>query len=321
MIRITRLYILFIFLSLISTATFAQDATVKSRVDATQVTVGDQVKLFIEASHNEKQSRLQWAVIPDTFNSLEVVEKGKIDTLKNGDVTTYKQRLLVSGYDSGMFKIPAFQFAVMPNGGAPYTIQSDSFQILVQTVPVDTTKPFKGIKGIMNVKSSWMDYIWLIIGGIVLVILTFVVLNYFRKNKKAPMPVVDKTPKETLQQRTLRLLNELEEQKLWQADRIKEYYVQLTDILRGYIEERFKTPAMELTTDELLQKARSHPEMRKHYDQLGSILYTADLAKFAKAQPLVHEHTSTMEYTKQFVINTPPVEQAANTGQNTQQQS
>lgn len=321
MLRIARTYLSLIFFTLFAVTASAQDATVKARVDATQVTVGDQVKLFIEASHNAKQSRLQWAAIADTFNSLEVVEKGKIDTLKNGDLVTYKQRLLVSGYDSGMFKIPAFQFAVMPVTGTPYTIQTDSFQLLVQTVPVDTTKPFKGIKGIMNVKSSWMDYIWLIIGGIVLIVLTAVVVYYFKKNKKVPMPVVDKTPKETLQQRTLRLLNELEEQKLWQANRIKEYYIGLTDILRGYIEERFNTPALELTTDELLQTARTHPEMRKHYDQLGSILYTADLAKFAKAQPLVHEHTSTMEYTKQFVINTPPVEQAAITGQNIQKQS
>lgn len=294
--------------TIVPLAAGAQNASVKARIDATKITVGDQVKLFIEATHNTKQSRLQWAVIPDTFNSLEIVEKGKIDTTQQGDIATYKQRLLVTGFDSGSFKIPAFTFSVIPNAGTPYTLATDSFQLLVQTVAVDTTKPYKGIKEIMTVKTTWRDYIWLIIGVAILLIFAAVVVNYFRKNKKTAIPAArPKGPVETTQEKALRLLNELEQQQLWQAGRIKEYYIQLTEILRDYIEERFHTPAMELTTDELLQKIKMHPELRMYYDQLANILYTADLAKFAKAQPLPHEHTSTMELAKQLIINTKPV--------------
>jgi hypothetical protein len=295
----------------------AQDPTIKSRVDASQITVGDQVKLFIEASHNSKQSRLQWAVIPDTFNSLEIVEKGKIDTTRHGDLVTYKQRLLVTGFDSGSFRIPAFQFAVLPNNGTPYTLLTDSFQILVQTVAVDTTQPFKGIKDIIAVKSSWRDYLWLIIGVVILLALVALVVFYFRKNKKTPIPVaVPKTPPESVDAKALRLLEELERQQLWQANRVKEYYVQLSDILRSYIEERFHTPALELTTDELLQKVKTHREMGLQYDRLQVILSTADLAKFAKAQPLPYEHTNSMDLTRQFIMQTRPVVQTT-----TQQQS
>src|SRR5690606_36337558 len=108
-----RRYVLFI-CSFFSLHCFAQEASVNARIDAKQITVGDQIKLFIEATHNAKQSRLQWATIPDTFNSLEVIEKGKIDTTTQGDVFIYKQRLLITGFDSGSFKIPAFQLAVIP---------------------------------------------------------------------------------------------------------------------------------------------------------------------------------------------------------------
>jgi hypothetical protein len=283
------------------------DATIKSRIDATQVTVGDQVKLFIELTHNTKQSRVQWAVIPDTFNSLEIVEKGKIDTVAQGELITYKQRLLVAGFDSGSFKIPAFVFPVIPASGTAYTLQTDSFQLLVTTVPVDTTQPFKPIKDIIAVKATWRDYIWLIIGGLVFLVLAGFVAYYFIRNKRTPIPVVvPKGPQETLQEKTLRLLAELDNQKLWQANRIKEYYTALTDILRNYIEERFHTPAMELTTDEILRKAKQHPELTRHYDQLSNVLYTADLAKFAKAQPLPHEHTTAMDQAKEFVVATKP---------------
>lgn len=307
-IFIEKYFILLLILFFLSSNIYAQDASVKARINATQITVGDQIRLFIEASHNAKHSRLQWATFPDTFNTLEIVEKGKIDTLKQGDITIYKQRLSITGFDSGSFKIPAMVFSIIPDNGNAYTIQTDSFQLAVSTVAVDTTKGFKPIKDIIAVKSSWRDYLWLIIGGLVFIaLLTFVIL-YFIKNKKKSVPVlIPKAPPETAQEKALRLLAVLEEQKLWQSNRVKEYYSQLTDILRSYIEDRFHTHAMETTTDELLQNAKMLPEMRLHYDQLATILYTADLAKFAKAQPLPQEHTQSMELTRQFIIATKPV--------------
>ncbi len=297
---------LFIALHLIAVKTWAQ-TSVNARIDARQITIGDQARLFLEVTHNFKQDRLQWAPLPDTFNSLEIVEKGKIDTFTQGDIATYKQRLLVTGFDSGLFQIPAFTFSVMPKTGTPYTLQTDSFQLLVSNIAVDTTQPFKPIKGIMVVKTTWLDYLWIILGIVIFVLLALFVFYYFIRNKKTEIPRAEpKKPVETLQQRILRLLDQLEKQQLWQSGRVKEYHSQLTDILRTYIEERFRTPAMELTTDEMLAKVKMHPEMQKHYDQLAGILYTADLAKFAKAEPTPHEHTASMEATRQFVANTTP---------------
>ncbi|MGN6476604.1 MAG: hypothetical protein ACTHKV_05220, partial [Flavipsychrobacter sp.] len=77
---------------------YAQDATVGARIDAAQITVGDQARLFIEAKVDPKKGKLQWATIPDTFNKLEIVEKGKIDTVQQGNEIIYKQRLLITGF-------------------------------------------------------------------------------------------------------------------------------------------------------------------------------------------------------------------------------
>jgi len=305
-IRENKKALLIIGLALISIKSYAQgDARVGARIDARQIAVGDQARLFIEAQNNPSSGRLQWTEIPDTFNNLEVVEKGKIDTVKQGNIVTYRQRLLITGFDSGVFKIPAFVFSVIPNSGAAYTIQTDSFPLLVQTVPVDTTKGFKGIKGIIYVKSSWRDYIWLIIGGIVFIVLIIFVVLYFVRNRKTkPLP---QGPVETLQDYTLRLLTALEARQLWQKKQVKEYYVELTDIVRNYIEARFQTAAMELTTDEMLAKTLEIKEMQPYHDLLAQILSTADLAKFAKFQPLPQEHTDAMEKAKIFVTTSRPV--------------
>ena len=317
-IALTRMRILMlVFISiaplLVGLNAFAQgNANVSARIDARQVLVGDQARLFIEV-HNPSTSQLHWASIPDTFNNLEIVEKGKIDTVKNGDNTTYRQRLLITGFDSGMFKIPSFVFTVTPAGGTPYTIQTDSFPLLVQTVAVDTTKGFKGIKGIIYVKSSWLDYIWIIIAGIVfLALLVFVIWYFIRNRKQKPKP---QGPVESLQDHVLRLLAELDAKQIWKKQ-VKEYYVQLTDIVRNYIEQRFQTQAMELTTDELLTKALTLPEMQPYYELLSQILHTADLAKFAKFQPQLQEHIDAMTRAREFVDTSRPVIIAETTNEN-----
>lgn len=304
--------LLFIFLWLVGhSVAMAQQSTVSAKLDVNKITVGDQARLFIEVIHNGKSGTLQWAAIPDTFNTLEVVEKGRIDTTKQGDIVTMRQRLLVTGFDSGVYMIPPIQFSVTPSGAAPYIIQTDSFALEVQTVAVDTSKGFVGIKGIMQVKSSWKDYIWLIIGAVVLILLTAFVVYYFKKNKKVPVPVQEpKGPVETITEKYIRLLNELEAKKIWMngsVESVKLYYTELTDIIRVYIEERFRTAMLELTTDEILHKVRHHKEMNSQHDILSTVLYTADLAKFARAQPLPAEHMQAMENAKQFVYNTKPV--------------
>lgn len=300
-------YCVLLLLLLAGYTSFAQEEKAGARIDAAQVTVGDQARLFVEAQHNPATSKLQWAAIPDTFNGLEVVEKGKIDTIKNGNIITYKQRLLITGFDSGMHVVPRFIFTVLPNSGTPQTLQTDSFPILVQPVVVDTTKPFKGIKDIVGVESSWKDYIGYIIGGILLAVLIAVVIVYLRKRKQpAPAPIPE-GPKETPNEKAIRLLVELEQQKLWENNNPKEYHTQLVDILRVYMEERFGVNVMELTSDEILHKVALHKEMTSHRMLLSNIFYIADLAKFAKAQPTPQEHMAAMDYAKQFIVATKPV--------------
>lgn len=281
------------------------EASATARMDARQITVGDQVRLFLEVSTKPSTGRLEWATIPDTFNKLEIVERGKIDTLKAGDIITYKQRLVLTGFDSGLFKVPSFMFPVFSTAGDPYTIQSDSFELLVQTVAVDTTQQFKPIKEIMYVPASWLDYLWYIFGAAVLVVLIVAGVVYYLRRPK-PVVVVPEGPKETLQEHTLRLLSELEAQQLWQKQQVKEYYVALTDIVRNYLEARFNTAVMELTTDELLYKVQLHRELQPYHDLLSSILHTADLAKFAKAQPLPQEHTDAIDKARQLVERSKP---------------
>jgi hypothetical protein len=58
---------------------------------------------------------------------------------------------------------------------------------------------------------------------------------------------------------------------------------------------------MERTTDELTAAARSHPELSRHTEKLYSVLATADMAKFARAEPLPAEHVAAMQAARDLI--------------------
>lgn len=274
----------------------AQSPAVSTQVDARNIVVGDQLRYFITLSTRKGATPLQWPKFADTFNSLEIVEKGKIDTLITGDQVQYKQRLLITGFDSGSFLIPRFAFV----SGSGDTLFTDSVRIAVSTVDADTSKPFKEIKGLTEVSLSWKDYIGLITGVALATAALVLLLVYLLRKRKPAAPEIPR-PEESIDQRALRLLDELDAKQLWQQDKPKQYYTELSEIVRHYIEVRFTTNAMELTTDELLRTAKKHREMTFFISSLRPLLHAADLAKFAKANPLPQEHIEALELARNFI--------------------
>ncbi len=303
-----RAHIALLLLLLLSAASFAQQAPQASaslRTDATNLLVGDQARVFLSAQIDPAQGTIIWPQLPDSFGKLEVVKKDKIDTAIKGGLRVYTQRFFISGWDSLNAVIPSIQIQVMPKSGAPFLLQTDSLLFSVRTVPVDTTKAFKGLKEIVHVGLTWRDYLlWIILGAVLLVaIVAFIV---WRARRKKPEPVAPPPPAIPIHETALRLLGELETEGLWQKGEVKEYYIRLTDILRNYIEGRFGIPALERTTDELTTAAQKHPELCLQANRLHSILATADMAKFARAQPTPAEHAGAMQDTKELILTSIP---------------
>lgn len=272
----------------------AQSPTVKAFTNERTIVIGDQVRLFLEVRPNSKSDKIQWAKMPDSISGLEIVEKGKIDTVTSGNTFSLKQRLIVTGFDSGKYYIPSFQFQITANGQAQQYF-TDSIPVEVQTVAVDTTKAFKPIKEIEEVKFSIWEYWKEMLAALVLIAFIIFLVLYFVRNKRTSIPSRSmKAPPEKAHDKALRLLNELKDKQYMQQGRGKEYFSEMSDIVRTYLEERYSITAMEQTTDELLsllkKQTDNKAELRKVRPELKLILRTADLAKFAKANPLPDEY-------------------------------
>ncbi len=142
-------------------------------------------------------------------------------------------------------------------------------------------------------------------GGAALLLLIVLVL-VLRKRKNAvtlaPVPVVPLSPHEW----ALRQLEVLQKQQMWQNGQVKGYHSALTHVVREYLEKRYGISALEQTTDEILAQLRRHGFDASLAQKLADVLQTADLVKFAKAQPTAEFHEQAMAYARSFILETMP---------------
>src|SRR5262249_34141795 len=102
-------------------------------------------------------------------------------------------------------------------------------------------------------------------------------------------------------------LVELKRRNLIAAGAFKEYYSTLSDIVRAYLEQRFRLRAPEMTTEEfLLTTAREGRLEPVHRRLLGEFLSESDLVKFARHLPTIADSERAWTAARRFVDETAP---------------
>lgn len=282
-----------------------QKSYVDARLDTTVIRIGERARLHIEVSY-PADATLEWPTFGDTLNRhVEVVMDSGVDTTQatNGAMRQVRTVELTS-FDTGFWAVPPFRFMV---AGAP--IETEALLLEVRTAQLDSTHALRAIHDIHVLPFSvlyWMreHALWLL-AGVALAVLVALLVLILRKKKDSVEPSLPaiNTP---LHERVLAALGVLDRERLWQQGDHKTYHSRLTDLLRGYIEERFRVPAMESTTDELLRELRVSPLNTDQRAQLENMLRLADMVKFAKALPSPQENEQMMNGAQRFVVDTAP---------------
>lgn len=111
--------------------------------------------------------------------------------------------------------------------------------------------------------------------------------------------------RETAFERAMQRLERLELQGVPDDAAAGPWYVELSDIVRRYIEERLAVRAPELTTEEFLREAGRNVEFsRSHRDLLADFLARCDQVKFAAHRPGAEESRKALEAARRFLAET-----------------
>ena len=233
---------------------------------------------------------------------IDVVHDLKLDTLsiKNG-IQEIQARLLITSFDSGYYKLP-LMVAYTPQGD---TIYLDSPFLDVTNIQIDTANfvmhPIKGQKGYPLTFKEVLPWILLALFVAALAYLLYRYIKYRRENRDFFGKPIVKDPPHIV---ALRALDKLHNEKLWQNGKEKLFYTGITDTLREYIENRYGVNAMEKTSSEIMQSIADKQIDQKNYNELDELLKTADLVKFAKYVPQIHENEEAIPAAVRFVNST-----------------
>jgi hypothetical protein len=291
-------YILHIFL-LITSITFAQNPKVKAEIETSQIRIGEQFSFKVSVNVTDN------VILPKlVLKGLEVIDSVKVDTLNNMLI----QKYILTGFDSGAYYIPQQQVFIRNQA-----YLTDSLLINVATVAIDTTKvkkyPIKTIKAEPYTFDDFKIYIYLLLAALAIIgfwIYWFVIRKRKTEEDKPTYKVLPPYEEAIFK------LNELDEKLLWQNNKVKEYYSELTEIVRGYIERELKVPALEKTTDEIVEMLKDFNEAqtintsKETIKKLKELLQEADLVKFAKSKPLSLEIEEDRKDAQDIISNLKP---------------
>lgn len=156
----------------------------------------------------------------------------------------------------------------------------------------------KDIKGLMYPKRH--VFIYLII-AVFFLAGTAVILYFLLRERVAPAT----EKKESAYEIALRRIKELKRKDFLGRGLVKEFYFQLSLIVRRYLEDRFDLRAPEMTTEEFLYSLKdSHALAADHKTLLKEFLFNCDLVKFAKYAPKAEEIDQALRATKNLIEQT-----------------
>ena len=190
-----------------------------------------------------------------------------------------------------------------------------SFGFEVIPFPIDTTKvEIKDIKENKKEPFSISEIvpiiIWVLI-GIGLILGLYFGIKLWKKYRTVNIKEILIKPKPKLPAHIIAInsLEELRRKRLYENGRIKEYFSEISDILRVYLDDRFSVSAIEMTTDDIFREIDEKAIINKDsFALLEYILKYADLVKFAKHIPDSFISDKCMKDSFEFISQTKLVE-------------
>ena len=292
------LYLLAIF---IGTTAHAQ-VTVDAVIDSTQIFIGQRVGVTLEVSADKGKTveMPEFDSLAQIIPGVEVMHVTETDTqwLNDGQRMVLSRRYILTSFDSALYYLPPMTVRV---DGKDY--ESKSLALKVYSLDIDTlhADSIFGMKPVMSPPFVWEDWsapLWISVVILVLTVLLLYIIIRLKDNKPIIRRIKIK-PKMAPHKAAMLKIEQIKAEKIWQKEDSKEYYTELTDTLRQYINERYGFNAMEMTTPEIIEHLQEvNDEDALH--ELRELFQTADLVKFAKYSTLLGENdrnlVSAIEY-------------------------
>ena len=278
--------------------------TVESRIDKSNITIGDTVRYTVRLTY-EENVKVNWPALGANLGAFEIRDYHKPEPRRVKGRMVEEISYTLSTFDTGRFVIPplALDYQIPPDS-LRRPLQTDKLEIYVASMRPSQDGDIRDIKAPWELPRDW-KWIALIGGGIALLLLLAGLGYYFwRKRQGKTLLPVKAEPVRPAHEIALEALQRLRESDLLATGKIKAYYVELSEIIRRYIEGRYFVPALEQTTGELMDNLKAVALETNSRPMLQNLLERSDLVKFAKYEPTPNDHHHAWQLAESFVETT-----------------
>jgi hypothetical protein len=285
----------------------SQNVEVMGKVQSDSVSVGSPFTLEISMKAPYGYF-VEWADFnKDTLSSqIDIVKVGEVMRTADADSNVLvSQELTLMTFDTGFVQIPSLGllYSKSLEDKLKMSAYTNPIDLYASTFAVDTTQAYKPIVPPMIQNRTISDYYSWILAFCLLVLATILVWYYLKHRKPKHDENGNKIDRNVIPPYTKAIedLESLRLQKLWQAGKVKEYYSNLTDIAREYLNGQFNINAVEMTTDDIMREIKPLRFNEQIYAKFKDAMELADLVKFARFSTSPLENDNVMNDMTDFV--------------------
>ena len=287
---------------LFPTIAAAQAPRVLTALDTTLVSVGDRLQLTVTVEHAPGET----VVWPDSLDldPFEILGAELLAPTQIEGRVVSGVRMVLTVFELGDLAVPAFDLSVEASDGTSTAVSTDAFGVTVQSVGLDEGGDIRAIRGPLGIPIGLIYVLpWLLL----LIAVGAAAFWLWRRSRKGGSPdrrsvIIPRLPHEEAHE----ALDRLEASSLLEQGEIKQYHIDVSEIIRTYIEGRFDVYALEMTTGEVMAGLREANVEHGALVALEAFLNRCDMVKFAKFRPTSDACRQTLAAAREWVDSTRP---------------
>lgn len=272
-----------LFVAMAATASAVEYPVVKSTAQPAKVKVGEHVKFNVSVTAPDLSSIRMIEPFGDRNTTWTLIDRHDRDTKLNATEWQRQIDYTIAPFETGSIPTPEIQVHYKVPNGPERTAKVPTHTITVESVLPQTAEipEPKAPRGPVELPfPGWVLPLAITLGSLLLAAIIFALWRKFARK----VPVLLNPPKR-LDEWALGELDAIENEKLIEHKKVKEFHSRVADVVREYVGKLFHVNALDLTTYELLMALEEEPRVSPAREDMRQLLEEADLVKFAKYIP------------------------------------
>ncbi len=266
------------------------------------ITIGDPVQLRLQIEADENLHIYLNPIDRSEHEHLEV-DKPQVKRIESENLPKGKAHYEVTyplrAFAIGKYTLPPITIKYTGTDGDSGSVQTPAYLFEVRSVKPPNDTEMKGIKGPWSVPPNWFLYILVLL--IAILAISAIIFLYLRRRGKSIDLQSEVLPQRQPHEIAYEQLNRIAEMNWVAQGEMKVYHTEISHVIRQYIAARYHIPALEMTTQELLDRLQPEnipQELIRHF------FTSCDLVKFARYSPTKPEAHERLEEARRIVDET-----------------